>query len=67
VTGAAWALVIGFAINRWSLPAGLLTGVALLPAMIVLSRRTSARRQLKAHEAEIANAKLLDSRSDLIR
>jgi hypothetical protein len=60
LAGGVWAVVIVFAVNRWGLLGGVVAGVALLPAMILLSRRTSATRQRRAREAEDANAKLLD-------
>lgn len=44
------------------------SGDGAAPVMIVLSRRTSEKRRRLAHEAEIANAKLLDkSDGDSIR
>ena len=56
----AWAVVIVLASNRWGVLGGVGAGIVLLPAMIVLSRRTSEKRRRLAQEAEIANAKLLD-------
>jgi hypothetical protein len=58
-----FVLAVVLASSRWGVVGGVLAALAMVVVMIPLSRRARAARRRRAHEAEIANAKLFEERA----